>query len=729
MSRTPSPECTSPTCNDKLSVLRDEIAALSAQLETVQDSPLIPKPKKMPRNAEELQAAVGLANDAKRFENLQYLTIAALDHHTNIFDPIQDCDRRNIISTLLRTIPFFSHFERGWPAACFMDVFSEGIIRIVVEARASEIRRRVLDVKKGGWKFGDSALDDEMMATTNGQRVNTKQKPREEHHSDHDVPDVSLDSEANTDLINAIFGSTQPSGKNSKDAVDDSESDDDDASTTFPLRPISQSHSHSEHNQCSSDSEDGMDVDIAFGEALAASRSALIEDVLDGEGDLVESAQIVQDIIREGEDESQKRKATSPAPQEPPERRYPLRQRQPPKPAPALPAPQKANAKSKVPAKERKGILPVAQMTNCSRCNSALALASLGKYPIPSTASVVCPNCIPEPPLVNENSLSAYFSRVPGSLVVVPRTSSYTDESPWFPAIVQDYNPQRVGCEYRLKWFSAAVWERDEDGVITEPSPAGFFRSAAEFAGYPRWLDEDQLPQVNLPQTLQSSVAWSINDRVTRIGRLAIPGIIDILNDSSSQHAVVRNYHTFHRDKVINDNDQPWLASIGFTMSYGAIQAFDKPLDDLRRNKQLMIKAGRRRRNESIACVILQCLGMQDTLGETWDLAHHTFLEWLAGDLVIDPAIERAQAVFRLMRDVSGGGDDFADAHITYEGNNAVKPVVRVRARQTQAQPTLITSNTVTLRTHEDFSRLDAVLAKKERKKPVAEYGRVIADN
>ncbi|KAF7293927.1 hypothetical protein HMN09_01189800 [Mycena chlorophos] len=227
----------------------------------------------------------------------------------------------------------------------------------------------------------------------------------------------------------------------------------------------------------------------------------------------------------------------------------------------------------------------MAERTYCYWCSARLSAACLGNY-LPDDALYACAACLvnrPElvlPPLDRATTLAGLFTLQRGKVLLLPASELRFSrvETIWYPAELLEYNQHRIPSQIAAKWLGREI-------CSGSPSDEVFYRADGFFPQYPVHIDLAQLTPISLPTTLNPSLEETLCPDLSMAMQLAVPGILELIRDTHSTHAIVAHYHSFESTPEVDhhDHDRQWLASLDFTPTPGMLATMDAALNCLGR--------------------------------------------------------------------------------------------------------------------------------------------------
>nr|GAT43549.1 predicted protein [Mycena chlorophos] len=372
----------------------------------------------------------------------------------------------------------------------------------------------------------------------------------------------------------------------------------------------------------------------------------------------------------------------------------------------------------------------------CRECHDTFTLSWPTRF-TPANLQFICTRCLPpelpasSPYISNESrcdpvslafSITDPIRRAPGSLIVLPQTTDWGDETLWLPATIVDYNRNRLNQELALAWCDRAVW-LDRSLAEKQPPKRVFFRADSHVASFPVDLESQSFCRIRLPRTLDPSAEHDPNflpDPIyDLVFEMALPRIVSLLNDRDSLHPVVQSFHEHRRAiggplTAVRDAaaDDRWLTAVGFQPEPGMANAMQRALGALiaKRNAE---GAGRldewtqySQRSYLVGSVLFQTLVLQHQLGMVWDLSGDIFCRVGSREITLDPAIVEAQAALKLMWSVSDTTLDsqFRAVHAQYDHDQAqLKVLLATKPLPGPTDPIMLSYNGRPIRTHKDL--------------------------
>ncbi|KAJ7211559.1 hypothetical protein GGX14DRAFT_542730 [Mycena pura] len=243
-------------------------------------------------------------------------------------------------------------------------------------------------------------------------------------------------------------------------------------------------------------------------------------------------------------------------------------------------------------------------------------------------------------------------------------------------------------------WLPHCAFEQGAN----EPKSATFYRSFEYVESVSAYFPASQLGAIEIPHCYKFGAEDepSRNFELTDACVLAIPQIVDILNDASGMHPVCTNYDTYWRQnrRTVSafgpsQRDAGWLEHLGLCLSPGMEAVVMEGLSRLfhLEHQGKLRPQSRKTRAQSIACVFFQCLAIQQELGEIWDLNGHTFEEFLAGAIVRDTNAQAAQRALDLLRGSAYDPAEFKENHMKLVLPRAMVVVRRQRNETNPIMP------------------------------------------
>ncbi|KAF7314659.1 hypothetical protein MKEN_00939700 [Mycena kentingensis (nom. inval.)] len=361
---------------------------------------------------------------------------------------------------------------------------------------------------------------------------------------------------------------------------------------------------------------------------------------------------------------------------------------------------------------------------NCEGCGASAPLSAVGNY-APADIVFKCENCVVSPrPITSRKCAASKFKTEPGSIVFVPEHADWNEETTWIPARILDYSPARVNQEYALVEIRRSRVEK-----APFPSKSVFYRSHTHFAAFPQRVDDALFSSILLPRTYEA--ASEENDTMdadlSLACELAVPQIVELINDEDSKHSLINAYDEFYRDADYDPrSDLDFYHEFDLPLTPGLIATFDRPLGVLGRHVNLKKRPDLRpNRNGTLAYCFFMVLAMQHKLKIQFDLTETTFDEYTGGNIVLESTVSDALRALFVMEHIVDIVDirDVWKNHAIYESDTVPIHVSSTPFMRQADIPQLICYRKTFIRTVANLPRPTNDPNSRPEPKPAGKYG------
>nr|GAT49979.1 predicted protein [Mycena chlorophos] len=287
-----------------------------------------------------------------------------------------------------------------------------------------------------------------------------------------------------------------------------------------------------------------------------------------------------------------------------------------------------------------------------------------------------------------------------------------SDTAIWAPAEYLGFSGSRYDMECEWRWVPDVQADH-------QPLSASFYRPREDVelpVGRGGELRSSQIPHLNVPRALELGIAdaASPNPALSLACIIAVPQIIDRINETSSRHPIVLDFDEDHAGRSSGmDIDVLWLRRRGLVTSSGLdpglLAVFAEPLRILAENRGaahgiplldmaadalgvprrasrvLREISGPWERAVTIAAAFWISLCVQHELGEDWDLSGLTYLEFTSGNLIEEPAVTFTRQTIHALTALYLAPDSDLSSHFHWTRDDTV-----VFATRRTAPPTNI---------------------------------------